>query len=113
MKTHDQDNVQIARGTAIAQATDGATALVSVGFTAAEVQRLLASVMEGMVQGPSASTTMVLAIPQLNLEGPVRPEPVLKRIALESQIEAAFLSLKPVSLRGDVGSGGTELSRSV
>jgi len=58
-----------------------------MGFTAEEVERIISKVMEGLTNGLPLASAMVLGVPQLNLEAPLRPEPVLKRTILEQRVE--------------------------
>jgi hypothetical protein len=110
--TQAPETIQAASGTGIAQASGGATASVSIGFSADEVERLIARVIEGTTKELPLSAAMVLMRPQLNTEPPVKPEPALKRLLLEQRMEQAFVAGKAVWLRGDEGAGRTELARS-
>jgi hypothetical protein len=56
---------------------------------------------------------MVIGAPPLNMESPLPPESALKRTILEQQVEEILASGKGVVICGDVGSGRSELARSV
>src|SRR5581483_8193141 len=105
--------VQTATGFGIAQATNGGTANVSIGFSPEDVNRLLSAAISQTAYAMPQGASVVLDTPLLNTEAPLRPEQVLRRGKLEEQVMKCLSSGKGVVLRGDFGSGRTELARSV
>ncbi|AEU38001.1 P-loop NTPase family protein [Granulicella mallensis] len=107
------NNEQIASGVGIAQATNGATASVSIGLSADETGNIFAKMIETFARTLPITGDVVLAIPTLNVEAPPPPELRLERATLERQAQKALSSGKGVSIHGDMGSGRTELARSL
>src|SRR5438045_822163 len=94
---------QVATGSAIAQATSGATASVSIGYSAEEVTTLLSTLLAG-TQGLPVGASMVLGPPQITMEAPRRPDVVLRRYLLVGRVEETLAIGKAVVLQGDAGS---------
>ena len=113
MGERSSEAVQTATGIGIAQATNGGTANVSIGFLPEDVNRMLSAALSQMASAMPLGASVVLGAPLLNTETPLRPEPVLRRGNLEDRAMKCLTSGKGVVLRGDFGSGRTELARSV
>jgi hypothetical protein len=113
MGERSSDAVQTATGIGIAQATNGGTANVSIGFSPEDVNRMLSAALSQMASAMPLGTSVVLDAPLLHTETPLRPEPVLRRDNLEDRVMKCLSSGKGVVLRGDFGSGRTELARGV
>jgi hypothetical protein len=113
MADQDSGAKQTATGIGIAQAAEGGTASVSIGFTADDVKQILSAalVQQSMSIPPGAS--VVLEAPPLNMEPPLRPEPALRRLNLEDRVKESLSKGRSVVLCGDFGSGRTELARKV
>ena len=113
MGERPSDAIQTATGIGIAQAANGGTASVSLGFSADDVNRLLATALAQKSSGVPPEASIVLGPPGLNIEAPLRPEPALRRRNLEDRVKESLSNGRGVVLSGDFGSGRTELSRSI
>ena len=104
---------QSASGEYIAQARDGGTASVAVNHYAIHLQSMLPSLLAEANNRDSSIPAFQLALATLNLEAPLMPEVVLHRTLLEDRLHAALSTGRSLNLRGDEGSGRTELARAV
>ncbi len=102
---------QIATGDYIAQASDGGTASVQVNNALFNLEGVLQSMSGAAAMNLPPASAFQLIRSNLNLEPPLAPDLVLHRGSLEKQVTDALNVGKSVALRGDVGSGRTELAR--
>ena len=100
---------QWASGTGIAQASEGATAIVYNGPSVSELMQAISSVV---FPGASGLNHLLVAVPQLTTAAPVAPNLPLARKNLLLQLRDALEREHAVVLKGDVGSGRSELARS-
>lgn len=113
MGERSSDAVQTATGFGIAQATNGGTANVVIGFSPEDVNRMLSAAISQMASAIPLGASVVLDAPLLNTETPLRPEPMIRRGNLEDRVLKCLSRGKGVVLRGDFGSGRTELARGI
>jgi hypothetical protein len=100
---------QWASGTGIAQASEGATAIV---YNGPSVGELVQAISAAMFPGVSGSNHLLVTVPRLVSTAPVAPSLPLPRRTLILQLTQAIEREHAAVLIGDLGSGRSELARS-
>lgn len=102
---------QSATGDYIAQASEDSNASVTVNNFFLGIESVIQSVSGAAALDLSPVTAFQLVQGSLCSEGPLVPEVVLQRVPLENRIKESLSTGRSVVIRGDAGSGRTEIAR--
>lgn len=109
MKDDFQQPKQWASGTGIAQASEGSTAIV---YNGPSVSELMQAISAAVFPGVPGLNHLLVTVPRLVSSAPVAPSLPLPRKTLVLQLTQALERDHSAVLKGDVGSGRSELARS-